>query len=86
MIITQGERGALEHLHARGDGRQDFVNIAQAQGLARHGLAEHTRDGWSITGAGRVWLDAQDDAADRLPPARGQVLPFARRAPDAPVQ
>ena len=84
MNLTFDQIGALQHLSARQQGRDRFVAITPAQALTGLGLAERTRQGWSITGEGKAWLDAHPRAPGQ-DPSGGEVLPFTPRARSAPL-
>lgn len=59
--LTEGELDALRNLADKRDGTLTaFVNIADARRLTDLGLAERSRQGWDITGAGLALLRALD--------------------------
>ena len=84
MNLTFDQIGTLQRLSAREDGRDRFVAILPAQALTGLGLAERTRQGWSITGEGKAWLDANPRAAGPVPLAV-DVVAFTPRACSAPL-
>jgi len=68
--LTDGQVRALRNLDdKRGGELTPFLNIAHAQQLTVLGLAQRTRQGWEITGAGSAYLqglDNQPGASGRL--------------------
>lgn len=55
--LTGGQLHALQNLARKRDGQEvPFVNIADARVLTDLGLAERSREGWDITGAGSALL------------------------------
>ena len=62
--LTEGQREALENLAAKKAGEAvDWINISDAMALARLGLAERTRQGWTISDEGSAMLKGPLDAA-----------------------
>lgn len=53
--LTEGQRLALQNLARKQAGEEvDWINIADARHLTELGLAERSREGWTITAAGRA--------------------------------
>ena len=75
MNLTSDQIGTLQRLSAREEGRDRFVAILPAQALTGLGLAERTRQGWSITGEGKAWLDTHPRATGPDRPG-GEVVAF----------
>jgi ribosomal protein S19E (S16A) len=77
MALSDGQRAALDNLARKQAGKDvDWISISDARALTELGLAERTREGWSITPAGQAVLDADprpepDDGA-----ASGAPVPF----------
>jgi hypothetical protein len=61
LTLTEGQLDALENLRAKQKGETvGWINIADAMSLARLGLAERTREGWTITEDGTGLLSGLD--------------------------
>jgi hypothetical protein len=64
MALTDGQLTALKNLALKQAGKPvDWINISDARALTDLGLAERSREGWTITPAGSAAL------AEIKPPA-----------------
>jgi hypothetical protein len=69
MTLTNGQLTALRIMVERAQLKDtDFLNIADAQSLTTLGLAQRSRDGWTLTPAGARALSE----ANRQEQARGE--------------
>jgi hypothetical protein len=60
MTLSPGQLTALRNLARKQAGEAvDWISIADARSLTDLGLAERTREGWSITPAGQTALGAE---------------------------
>jgi hypothetical protein len=61
MGLSENQLLALRNLARKQAGDEvDWINIADARALTDLGLAERTREGWVITGAGKQELAGHD--------------------------
>ena len=57
MTLSDGELAALKNLAGKHDGQEvGWIGIADARALTDLGLAERSREGWTITEAGKLAL------------------------------
>ena len=72
--LSPGQVAALQNLARKRAGEEvDWINIADARTLTDLGLAERSREGWTITEKGRAALDLSAARANdaELPQAEG---------------
>jgi hypothetical protein len=79
MTLSSGQVAALNNLERKRAGQHvDFINIADARSLTDLGLAIRTREGWEITDAGLLAINAPN-VADRTNDGANDIIPLHPR-------
>jgi hypothetical protein len=79
MTLSSGQVAALNNLERKHAGQDvDFINIADARSLTDLGLAIRTREGWEITDAGLLAINAPN-VTDRTNDGANDIIPLHPR-------
>lgn len=75
--LTAPFLAALRNLASKEQGLEvDWINIADARGLAELGLASRGRQGWRISAAGQTALMGVTDRSTSMDPSGPKVVPL----------